>query len=426
MKTKYFFLAAACLLFVTTIYSQPQRIWESDTYWEVKGDTIVFTGNGRIGYISNRPLPWGSYKKNIKYAIICEGITFIPYGTLSYCYKLVNVSLPQSLNSIGMDAFYKDSNLKYIALPNNLDSIGQAAFYLTGLHDTLKFPENVFFIYGSSFTFNKITHVEVPYKVDTLYEAFQRTTLSSAILPAGLRHMRTAFCLDSLLRTIVCLATVPPTFYHPHEPTPADPSGYRGHTFYEVNRSGCRLIVPTSAVETYRNTPVWQDFMIEAGGLSVGVCFNDKRKGNVEGLGNRFYKKGEKVSLQAVPRGQCTFSGWKNPDGKVISTANPLVFTVTQDTMLQACFEGEVSVREAEQTVRTGDNVMLFPNPAGDRFSVRSDAAVKELTLYDLSGRQLMQKENAEEMDISALPQGIYLVRVRTDKGGCMKKLVKE
>lgn len=274
--------------------------------------------------------------------------------------------------------------------------------------------------------FDKITHVEVPYKVDTLYSAFQSTTLSSVVLPAGVRHMMGAFCLDSLLRTIVCLATAPPTFQYPHEPTPTDPSGYRGHSFYDVNRSECRLIVPTSAVETYRSTPVWQDFMIEAGGLSVGVCFNDKRKGNVDGLENRFYKKGEKVSLQAIPRGQCTFSGWKSLDGKVISTANPLNFTVTQDTMLQVCFEGEVSVREAEQSVRAGDNVMLFPNPAGDRFSVRSDAAVKELTLYDLSGRQLMHREYAEEMDISALPRGIYLVRVRTDKGGCMKKLVKK
>ena len=425
MKTKYLFFTAACLLFVSTTYSQPQRIGKSNTYWELRNDTLFITGKGRMERVL--PIPWNNIKKKVKYIYVEEGIQYISQGAFTGCNQLTHINLPQSINSIGINASYKDSNLRHVVFPDNVDSICGFAFYMTGLHDTLKLPSNVYHIDGNSFSLNKITHVNIPYKVDTLYAAFSKTDiLSTVVLPAGLRYMVSTFCCDSLLRSIVSLNITPPMFRHSYKPTSSDPYGYLAHTFYNVDCSKCRLIVPTSAVETYKNTPVWQDFLIEGGGLSVGVCFNDKRKGNVEGVENRFYEKGEKVSLKAEPRGQCTFSGWKSPDGKVISTANPLNFTVTQDTMLQACFDGEVSVREAEQSASVGENIILYPNPTGDHFSVQSDAAVKALTLYDLSGRQLLQKENADALDISSLPQGIYLVRIRTEKGVCVKKLVKE
>ena len=188
-----------------------------------------------------------------------------------------------------------------------------------------------------------------------------------------------------------------------------------------VNRSKCRLVVPTASVELYKSTPVWKDFMIEAGGLSVGVCFNDKRKGDVEGLENRFYKKGEKLTLVAYPRSGCSFTGWKTKDGKVISTSNALHVTVTQDTMLQACFDGEISVREPLKTASA--SVTLYPNPTGDLFTVRSESTVEEIVVSDLSGRVLLRTERTSHADVSALPQGLYLVRVRTEKGSWVKKL---
>ncbi len=196
------------------------------------------------------------------------------------------------------------------------------------------------------------------------------------------------------------------------------------HTFYKVDRSKCRLVVPTSAVETYKNTPVWKDFMIEAGGISVGVCFNNKRKGYVEGLENRFYKKGEKLTLVAYPRSGCTFTGWKTKDGKVISTSNALHVTVTQDTMLQACFDGEIAVREPLKPASAF--VTLYPNPAGDVFTVHSESMVEEIVVSNISGQVLLRTERTSHANVSALPQGIYLVRVRTEKGFCVKKLIKQ
>ena len=291
------------------------------------------------------------------------------------------------------------------------------AFNRTRLPDTVELPASLLLIEGGAFSYSRnVTCIKVPMKIDSLSNSFYHTSsLSSVTLPTNLYFLAYgAFSEDTLLRTIYNLRVKPVIINEKIQ-----------RAFFHLDRSKCRLIVPTASVELYKSTPVWRDFMIEAGGLSVGVCFNDKHKGDVEGLENRFYKKGEKLTLVAYPRSGCTFSGWKTPDGKVISTSNTLPVTVTQDTMLQACFEGEVSVREAEQTVRTGADVMLFPNPAGDFFSVRSESPVEELAVCDLSGRVLLRTERTFHADVSALPKGIYLVRVRTENGSCVKKLVK-
>ena len=398
------------------VLAQPQRIGNSNTFWEARGDTLFISGNGRMERVL--PIPWNNAKKTMRYAIVEEGVTFIPESSFSGCYKLVAVSLPQSMRSIGRNTFSADSNLRHVGFTDYIDTINYNAFSRTGLYDTLKLPKHLSFFGASSFYATKITHVEVPYKVDTV-GGLGATPLKSVVLPAGSSYLYETFCYDSLLECIVDLSVRPQILHAYSYGDPSNPV-----TLARVSRSKCRLVVPTSAVETYKSTPVWKDFLhIEGGGISVGVCFNDKMKGYVHGIENRFYKKGEKVTLTAEPRGQCTFSGWKS-NGQLISTANPLSFTVTQDTMLQACFDGEIAVREPLKPVSA--SVTIYPNPTGDMFSVRSGSQVEEIVVSDLSGRVLLRTERTAQADVSALPQGLYLVRIRTEKGSCVKKLVKQ
>ena len=136
-----------------------------------------------------------------------------------------------------------------------------------------------------------------------------------------------------------------------------------------------------------------------------------------------FLDVGEKVTLTAEPRGQCTFSGWKC-NGQLLSTANPLSFTVTKDTMIQACFDGEIAVREPLKPVSA--SVTIYPNPTGEMFSVRSESPVERVSVYDLSGRRLIQVERSNMVQTATLPQGMYMVEIRTEKGSCVKKLVKQ
>lgn len=61
--------------------------------------------------------------------------------------------------------------------------------------------------------------------------------------------------------------------------------------------------------------------------------------------------------------------------------------------------------------------VKIYPNPARNSlyFIVTEEAYF--IDVYDQSGRLLMSTQNANELDISKLNEGLYLVNIRTDNG---------
>jgi hypothetical protein len=60
----------------------------------------------------------------------------------------------------------------------------------------------------------------------------------------------------------------------------------------------------------------------------------------------------------------------------------------------------------------------VLPNPASDHITVRSELAVERLDLFDLSGKQVLGTLSLPNMDLSALPQGPYFLRVTFAGGG--------
>lgn len=72
--------------------------------------------------------------------------------------------------------------------------------------------------------------------------------------------------------------------------------------------------------------------------------------------------------------------------------------------------------------------VSMTPNPAKDTLTIISENyAVLEVTIYQLQGQELLQlQEDFEQIDVSNLATGIYLVNIVTTQGKAIKKLVKE
>lgn len=75
------------------------------------------------------------------------------------------------------------------------------------------------------------------------------------------------------------------------------------------------------------------------------------------------------------------------------------------------------------------NDLSVFPNPAGSyiRFSY-SNPQWKEagVDIQDALGRTVLQQPFATSLDISALPQGLYVVTVKNDKGQRSFKIMKE
>lgn len=104
------------------------------------------------------------------------------------------------------------------------------------------------------------------------------------------------------------------------------------------------------------------------------------------------------------------------------------------------CFEGE-AYSEWSDTVRfvrmgTQDvaepspHTYVSPNPARGEVTVASDVALRNITVYDMQGHRVLEHGKAEgftaSLDVSALPQGSYVIVVHTAQGRSTQKLLIE
>jgi hypothetical protein len=79
-----------------------------------------------------------------------------------------------------------------------------------------------------------------------------------------------------------------------------------------------------------------------------------------------------------------------------------------------------VDIREQERTAR----VNLYPNPAGDHFSVSGIGDIQSVQIFDAGGKELNRVGNGiDHIDISSLTPGIYFVKINTAEGVVMKSL---
>lgn len=87
-----------------------------------------------------------------------------------------------------------------------------------------------------------------------------------------------------------------------------------------------------------------------------------------------------------------------------------------------------VTALATEQFVR--NNVSVFPNPARNAVTVKSDSALREISIHNLLG-QAIQSANAAgnleiSLDISALQTGSYILSVESEEGRFSSKLIKQ
>ena len=78
----------------------------------------------------------------------------------------------------------------------------------------------------------------------------------------------------------------------------------------------------------------------------------------------------------------------------------------------------------------TKDNsIKVYPNPAKDVLSVKGDVNLRSVSLYDIQGRLLqtvMPNDVQATIDIAMRAKGIYFLKVTSDKGVKVEKVIKE
>ena len=157
-----------------------------------------------------------------------DNVTTIGPWAFSYKKSLERVTLSSKVEKLDKAAFSDCSALSEIVLSSSLKTVAYKAFFRCG----------------------KLTELSLPLGVESLGElAFgQCTALETLILPSSLKEIGVqTFFKCSALRNITCMAEVPPTA--------------TANAFDEDCCANAQLSVPESAVETYKATAPWSNFV---------------------------------------------------------------------------------------------------------------------------------------------------------------------
>ncbi len=92
--------------------------------------------------------------------------------------------------------------------------------------------------------------------------------------------------------------------------------------------------------------------------------------------------------------------------------------TIKQPTVTQKGFNITVNAIAnvgIEETVGGDGKVIVYPNPAKDIINVQleENAIAQKLELFDMMGRSVLFVENANKINVSSLPKGVYLLNVK-------------
>lgn len=292
------------MLNVSTFTVSAQSGKTGKLHWNISNDTLTISGIGTMPNFKYKQgkfrikSPWYSYLKKITKIIICDGVSSIGdnafyvvedealtyfnifsseaaigNNSTNYC-SLTSVLIPNSVTSIGRDAFRNCRNLTSIIIPNSVKTIGSSAFSdcsslisvnipnsITTIESyvfdgcrnmiSVSIPKSVTELKYSAFRgCHSLTSVSIPNSVTTIgggVFAWSRGLTSITIPNSVVNIDNTAFEDCDSLSEIINYATVPQSI------TPYS-------TFSNLNKTKCKLRVPESVVAAYRLADGWREF----------------------------------------------------------------------------------------------------------------------------------------------------------------------
>lgn len=135
MKTRFFTLFLALIASVGSILAQNGTCGASLT-WNLTNGVLTVSGTGDMYDYSLSSPQWTPYESSINTVVIDEGVTRIGACAFNYYTSLQNVTISNTVTSIGKGSF-ANTSISSIDIPNSVKEIGNASFqsceYLTSV-----------------------------------------------------------------------------------------------------------------------------------------------------------------------------------------------------------------------------------------------------------------------------------------------------
>lgn len=117
--------------------------------------------------------------------------------------------------------------------------------------------------------------------------------------------------------------------------------------------------------------------------------------------------------------------------GSVVQTARTILPHCMRDTSWNNVVNCEIQYIESRESAVNSESlneISLYPNPANSHIAIKGlNDLNAQIEIFDLNGHKIMSKQNlnVSDIDISALSNGLYLVRIKSDKQNKTIKLIK-
>jgi hypothetical protein len=102
----------------------------------------------------------------------------------------------------------------------------------------------------------------------------------------------------------------------------------------------------------------------------------------------------------------------------------PLV--ANDDSSVFAKYFGDANALHAPEYSVQDHNISIYPNPVSGMFSLRADSAISKVTVYDITGKIILEKHGVfENIDASGLGSGIYILKATVGNKVFSARLIK-
>ena len=287
----------------------------------------------------------------------CDSISDPLYNSKIFAYLPKNYSgeytIPSGIQSIAPSAFYVCNGLKAVTIPESVTTIGVLAFYGTGLLSVTslaqtppRFIENsVSFIGFDGFTYALGT-LYVPQGCKSAYESakeWHKFSKIEEIEEAGATYTVTVLANDAAMGTV----SGGKTYASGAEAilTAIPNAGYHFVKWDDENTDNPRTLTVTADITLTAIFAANENIKT----YMVMVNVNDASMGTVIGGGE--YKEGEQAILAAIPYQGYHFVKWDDNN-----TSNPRIMTVTESITLTAIFDKDESEPPVVYTVTVQPN----------------------------------------------------------------------
>ena len=135
--------------------------------------------------------PWGSYRSDIFYVVVEDGVTSIGEYAFYMCSSLTSISIGNDVNTIGVRSFESCGSLETLMIPSNVTSIKDYAFSLCSGLASINFSNGLLSIGDCAFDWTKnLSGISIPQSVTTIgKEAFKHSGLTTLSIPNNVKTM---------------------------------------------------------------------------------------------------------------------------------------------------------------------------------------------------------------------------------------------